>query len=151
MNPSLVLSATLAWVSLAGAALAAPAGGATSAACVAALKANESGLAATLKAGAPVESELLTVVRSGIAIIGTQYLARLREAEARRLLDAAEKDFEALPRSTAAAPPGAVPAGGPDALQERLALRKEPDHERRAASDQATDGRLTRKRVTKAL
>jgi hypothetical protein len=90
-------------MSLAGTALAAPAAAPHAAACVAALKANESGLAATLKAGAPVESELLTVVRSGIAIIGTQYLAGLREAEARPLLEAAERDFEALPRSTAAA------------------------------------------------
>jgi len=103
MTPSVLLSTTLAWVSFAGAALAAPAEAPHAAACVAALKANESGLAATLKAGAPVESELLTVVRSGIAIIGNQYLAGLREAEARRLLEAAEKDFEALPRSTAAA------------------------------------------------
>ena len=42
-------------------------------------------------------------MRSGIAIIGTQYLAGLRAAEARPLLEAAERDFEALPRSTAAA------------------------------------------------
>ena len=90
-------------MSLAGAALAAPAAAPHAAACVAALKANESGLAATLKAGAPVESELLTLVRSGIAIIGTQYLAGLRESEARPLLEAAEKDFAALPRSAAAA------------------------------------------------
>ena len=103
MTPSFLLSTTLAWVSLAGAALAAPAEAPHAAACVAALKANESGLAATLKAGAPVESELLTVVRSGIAIIGTQYLAGLREAEARRLLEVAERDFESLPRSTAEA------------------------------------------------
>ena len=142
MTPSFLLSTTLAWASLAGAALAAPAEAPHAAACVAALKANESGLAATLKAGAPVESELLTVVRSGIAIIGNQYLAGLREAEARRLLEAAETDFEALPRSTAAARQGAVPAGGPDALHKRLVLREEPDHQRGAASDQATDGRL---------
>ena len=103
MTPSFLLSTSLAWVSLAGAALAAPAEAPHAAACVAALKANESGLAATLRAGAPVESELLTVVRSGIAIIGNQYLAGLREAEARRLLETAEKDFEALPRSTAVA------------------------------------------------
>ena len=103
MKPSLALSATLAGMLLAGAALAAPAEAPHAAACVAALKANESGLAATLKAGAPVESELLTVVRSGIAIIGTQYLAGLREAEARRLLEVAERDFESLPRSTAEA------------------------------------------------
>ena len=103
MNPSLVLACLLATLPLAGTALAAPATAPHAAACVAALKANESGLAATLKAGAPVESELLTLVRSGIAIIGTQYLAGLREAEARGLLEAAERDFQALPRSTAAA------------------------------------------------
>jgi len=97
------LSATVALISLAGTALAAPAAAPHAAACVAALKANETGLAATLKAGAPVEPELLNVVRSGIAIIGTQYLAGLRESEARALLEAAERDFEALPRSTAQA------------------------------------------------
>ena len=36
---------------------------------------------------------LLKVVRSGIAIIGTQYLAGVQEAEARELLKAAERDF----------------------------------------------------------
>ena len=55
----------------------------------------------SLKAGASVEDELLKVVRSGIAIIGTQYLAGLREAEARALLAAAERDFEALPPDSA--------------------------------------------------
>jgi hypothetical protein len=101
MNPSLVLSATVTLMSLAGTALAVPATAPHAAACVAALKAQEAGLAATLKAGAPVETELLKVVRSGIAIIGAQYLAGLRESEARPLLEAAERDFEALPRSTA--------------------------------------------------
>ncbi len=86
-----------------GTALAAPALAPHAADCVAALKANEGRLADTLKAGAPVAGELLTVVRSGIAIIGTQYLAGLREAEARRLLEAAEKDFQALPRPSAEA------------------------------------------------
>ncbi|MCE9658857.1 MAG: hypothetical protein K8R60_09885 [Burkholderiales bacterium] len=101
MKPSFVLSTLLAALSFAGAAHAVPATAPHAAACVAALKANEVGLIATLKAGAPVESELLKVVRSGIAIIGTQYLAGLRESEARPLLEAAEKDFEALPRSAA--------------------------------------------------
>lgn len=55
----------------------------------------------SLKAGASVEDELLKVVRSGIAIIGTQYLAGLREAEARALLAAAERDFQALPPDSA--------------------------------------------------
>jgi len=32
-----------------------------------------------------------------MAIIGTQYLAGVHEAEARELLKAAERDFEALP------------------------------------------------------
>jgi hypothetical protein len=103
MNHSVLFPAVLVLASLAGTTLAAPAEAPHAAACVAALKANETGLAATLKAGAPVEPELLKVVRSGIAIIGTQYLAGLREAEARRLLEAAEKDFQALPRSTAEA------------------------------------------------
>ena len=45
--------------------------------------------------------ELLDVVRSGIAIIGTQYLGGLGEREARGLLSAAEQDFGALPPATA--------------------------------------------------
>jgi hypothetical protein len=71
------------------------------AACVAALKAQETELAETLKAGEPVEPRLLDVVRSGIAIIGSQYLAGLREAEARELLHGAEVDFRALPPALA--------------------------------------------------
>ena len=63
---------------------------------MAALKGQESSLAATLKSGAAVETELFRVVRSGVAIIGRQYLAGLREAEARQLLDSAERDFRAL-------------------------------------------------------
>ena len=82
---------------------AAPSGASHAAACVAALKARESGLAGSLKSGAPVEPDLLNVVRSGIAIIGRQYLAGLGEAEARALLDAAEKDFQALPAADASA------------------------------------------------
>ena len=72
------------------------------AACVAALEAQETTLAETVKAGEPVGTELLKVVRSGIAIIGTQYLAGLREAEARQLLKAAQQDFQALPPAAAA-------------------------------------------------
>jgi len=60
------------------------------------LKGQEASLAATLKAGAAVEPELLRVVRSGFAIIGRQYLAGLSEAEARRLLEAAEQDLRVL-------------------------------------------------------
>ena len=82
---------------LSAAATAAPASAGRAAACVAALKGQEASLTATLKAGAPVESELLRVVRSGFAFIGRQYLAGLREAEARKLLDSAEQDFRALP------------------------------------------------------
>jgi hypothetical protein len=86
-------------VALAGLSAAAAAGPATAphaAACVAALKAQEGDLVLSVKAGEPREPVLLKVVRSGIAIIGTQYLAGLREAEARELLKAAEHDFEAL-------------------------------------------------------
>ena len=82
---------------VAGVASAAPPAAGQAAACVAALKGQEATLAATLKSGAPVETELLRVVRSGFAIIGRQYLAGLREAEARRLLESAEQDFLALP------------------------------------------------------
>jgi len=96
-------SAALALSFAAGTTFAAPAAAPHAAACVAALKANETGLAAALKAGAPAEPILLNVVRSGIAIIGNQYLAGLREAEARQLLQTAEKDFQALPRSIAEA------------------------------------------------
>ena len=90
-------SAALALLSACAGALAAPASAPHAAACVAALKAQENQLAETLKAGDPVEPQLLNVVRSGIAIVGTQYLAGLREAEARELLHAAEADFQALP------------------------------------------------------
>jgi hypothetical protein len=76
-------------------ALSAPANHA--AACVAALKAQETELAESVKAGEPREPVLLKVVRSGIAIIGTQYLAGVPEVEARELLKAAERDFQALP------------------------------------------------------
>ena len=102
MKPSLPLVAAGTFLlSFAVPALAAPEGAPHAAACVAALKANEAGLAATLKAGGAVEPELLKVVRSGIAIIGTQYLAGLGEAEGKRMLKAAEKEFEALPRAAA--------------------------------------------------
>jgi hypothetical protein len=80
---------------------AAPASAPHAAACVAALKARESSLAQSVKAGAAAQPELLEVVRSGIAIIGSQYLAGLREAEARQLLEAAEQDFQALPQPAA--------------------------------------------------
>ena len=45
----------------------------------------------------------MQVVRSGIAIIGTQYLQGLCEAEARRLLEDAQASFRTLPPSSAAA------------------------------------------------
>ena len=80
-----------------------PASAPHAASCVAALKAQEADLGQSLKNGAAVEPQLLTVVRSGIAIIGAQYLAGLREAEARELLEAAEASFQALPRAAAEA------------------------------------------------
>jgi hypothetical protein len=86
----------IALASLSAAAAAGPATAPHAAACVAALKAQEGDLVLSVKAGEPREPVLLKVVRSGIAIIGTQYLAGLREAEARELLKAAEHDFEAL-------------------------------------------------------
>lgn len=94
-------SAVLALLWIGASAVAAPAGAPHAAACVAALKAEENQLAETLKAGEPVEPQLLNVVRSGIAIIGSQYLAGLREAEARELLRAAEADFHAMPPALA--------------------------------------------------
>ena len=84
-------------------ALAAPASAAHAAACVAALKAHEAELAESVKAGEPREPVLLKVVRSGIAIIGTQYLAGVQEGEARELLKVAENDFQALPPTVAQA------------------------------------------------
>lgn len=54
-------------------------------------------MAASSPPGTPAEPELLSVVQGGIAIIGTQYLAGLREAEARQMLDAAEHEFQSLP------------------------------------------------------
>jgi hypothetical protein len=91
-------------------ALSAPANHA--AACVAALKAQETELAESVKAGEPREPVLLKVVRSGIAIIGTQYLAGVHEAEARELLKAAERDFQALPPAAAEARQAACLAEG---------------------------------------
>jgi len=97
MTLRLILSAaTLGLACLSGPALAGPEGASHAAACVAALKAQETDLAASVKAGEPHEPVLIKVVRSGIAIIGTQYLAGLREGEARELLKAAEHDFQAL-------------------------------------------------------
>lgn len=60
-------------------------------------------MAISAPAGTPTEPELLSVVQGGIAIIGTQYLAGLREAEARQMLDAAEREFQALPQPEAQA------------------------------------------------
>ena len=96
MTRRTIQSAALAFLWVCASALAAPASAPHAAACVAALKAEEAQLAETMKAGAPVEPQLLNVVRSGIAIIGMQYLAGLREGEARELLKAAEHDFHAL-------------------------------------------------------
>ena len=89
-------AAAIGLVALPASALAAPASAPHAAACVAALKAHEAELAESVKAGEPREPVLLKVVRSGIAIIGTQYLAGLREGEARELLKVAEHDFHAL-------------------------------------------------------
>jgi hypothetical protein len=101
MTRRTIQSAALAFLWVCASALAAPASAPHAAACVAALKAEEAQLAETMKAGAPVEPQLLNVVRSGIAIIGTQYFAGLREVEARELLHAAEADFQALPPALA--------------------------------------------------
>ena len=98
MTPRTLLSAaTLALASVSSSAAVNPATASHAAACVAALKAQESDLADSVKAGEPREPVLLKVVRSGIAIIGTQYLAGVPEVEARELLKAAERDFQALP------------------------------------------------------
>jgi hypothetical protein len=102
MNFRVILPAAA--IGLAGLSASAPAAAATAphaAACVAALKAQEAELAESVKAGEPREPVLLKVVRSGIAIIGTQYLAGIHEAEARELLKAAERDFQALPAAAA--------------------------------------------------
>ncbi len=97
MNFRVILpAAAIALTCLSASALAAPASAPHAAACVAALKAQEAELAESVKAGEPREPVLLKVVRSGIAIIGTQYLAGVQEAEARELLKAAERDFQAL-------------------------------------------------------
>lgn len=105
MKPSLPLAAAgVLTFCLAGPAFAGPGADAPhAAACVAALKANEAGLAATLKAGSAVEPELYKVVRSGVAIIGRQYLAGLRKEDGKRLLETAEQEFQTLPRSAAVA------------------------------------------------
>ena len=104
MNLRVILpAAALALAGLSAPALAAPATASHAAACVAALKAQEAELAESVKAGEPREPVLLKVVRSGIAIIGTQYLAGVHEAEARELLKSAERDFHALPLAAAQA------------------------------------------------
>ena len=103
MNVRMILSATtIALAGVSAPALAAPASAPHAAACVAALKAQEATLAEAMKAGSAVETELLKVVQSGIAIIGTQYFAGLREAEARQMLKTAEDDFKELPPNVAA-------------------------------------------------
>jgi len=104
MNLRAILpAAAIGLVALPASALAAPATAPHAAACVAALKAQEAELAESVKAGEPREPVLLKVVRSGMAIIGTQYLAGVKEAEARELLKAAEHDFQALPSAVAQA------------------------------------------------
>jgi hypothetical protein len=103
-TPRVILSAAILGLAcLSSAAVAGPATAPHAAACVAALKAQEAELAESVKAGEPREPVLLNVVRSGIAIIGTQYLAGLREVEARELLKTAEHDFQALPPDEAQA------------------------------------------------
>jgi hypothetical protein len=102
MHRLIAFSAALVLPMVVGTATAAPASSLHAAACVAALKAQEGSLAEAVKAGTGVEDELLKVVRSGIAIIGTQYFAGLREAEARQLLKAAEEDFQTLLPAAAA-------------------------------------------------
>ena len=102
MSRFLLAVAAISLACIAGSAVAAPASAPHAASCVAALKAQEATLAEAMKAGNEVEPELLKVVQSGIAIIGTQYFAGLREAEARQMLKAAEDDFNELPASVAA-------------------------------------------------
>jgi hypothetical protein len=102
MSRSLLVATVVALASVVGPAVAAPASAPHAAACVAALKAQEATLAEAMKSGNAVEPELLKVVQSGIAIIGTQYFAGLREAEARQMLKAAEDDFKELPPNVAA-------------------------------------------------
>ena len=95
--------AAIVLANVAGTAPAAPAGASHAALCVAALKSRESSMAHDAHPAEGAEPELSKVVQSGIAIIGTQYLAGLREAEARRLLGAAESEFQALPAAAAEA------------------------------------------------
>ena len=139
MHPSIdPLGRALALAPCAGG-VAGPASAPHAAACVAALKAQEAELAESVKAGEPREPVLLKVVRSGIAIIGTQYLAGLREVEARELLKAAERDFQALPPARGARATGGMPARGRSALRACLAARAKPHHDCGAAPDQAAD------------
>ena len=101
MTSNRILAAALLACALAAPALAAPPGAQHAAACVAALKAREAVMGEALRSGTP-QPDLLDVVRSGIAIIGRQYLAGLGESEARALLGAAETEFDALPAAQAA-------------------------------------------------
>ena len=102
MTSRTFLLSTIALALTCASAVAAPESAPHAAACVAALEAQETTLAGIVKGGEPVQPELLKVVRSGIAIIGTQYLAGLREAEARQMLKAAQQDFQALAPAAAA-------------------------------------------------
>jgi len=97
MSPRTIYSGLAFALALVSASASAGSSASHAAACIAALKASEADLAESVKAGEPREPVLLKVVRSGIAIIGTQYLAGVPEVEARELLKAAERDFQALP------------------------------------------------------
>lgn len=121
-------------------ALAAPEGAAHAAACVAALEAQETALAQTVKDGAPVGTQLLKVVRSGITIIGRQYLAGLREAEARQLLKAAQEEFGALP-------PAAAGTRQAECLREGEAMFENSSSLERTLITTAAEHRI--KRITK--
>ena len=124
MSRSVVSSAVLVLACIASPVFAAPASSPHAAACVAALKAQETTLAEAMKAGDAVGAELLKVVQSGIAIIGTEYFAGLREAEARDMLKAAEDDFKTLPPTAAADRQGECLREGWALYQDATALER---------------------------
>ncbi len=75
-------------------------------------------------AGAPVEPALLKVVRCGIATIGTQYFAGLREAEVREMLKAAEEELPCPPAGAGRDASDRVPEEGHPLYENASALER---------------------------
>lgn len=96
-----------------------------SAVCVAALERDAEALAEQLRQGkAELEPELLRRVQQGFAFIGSAYKQGLRGEEANKLLKAAEKAQESLPRTELAIRQAACSAEGSELLNQANALER---------------------------